>query len=371
MYSYSDVESKRFQMNVHRYRGSELNHGELKKYILENDVDLLILRLPVEEKEAVQKLSKLGFPIIHADNLVYYSVELQKTEISPLKNDLNFVEVTPENMQVLQDMIPLIFKGYKNHYSSNPYLDRKKISEGYIEWACSYMYNMKDKIAWLVKKGEQHIGFATCAFDYEKSECEGVLYGVHPDFSGGGVYSDIIRYTQRYFKEKNFSKMIVSTQIQNLAVQKVWARENFRIAYAFDTYHINSFLQCSISKSFEEEFNISQKDVIEFANFSGDKNPLHLDEKFAISAGFEKTITHGMLINDKVTKFLGMDFPGPGTIFLDNSTLYLKPIYANENYKLVINCPWVDNAKGIYHIVAKVIGSKGTCLVSYNTVMKK
>lgn len=69
------------------------------------------------------------------------------------------------------------------------------------------------------------------------------MYGVRRPASGGGVYGDLIRFTQAYFKNKGFRKMKVSTQVNNYAVQKVWGWEVFYIAEAYLTVHINAFLE--------------------------------------------------------------------------------------------------------------------------------
>ena len=46
---------------------------------------------------------------------------------------------------------------------------------------------------------------------------------------------------------------------------------------------------------YEEIIKIDQDKINEFAQFSGDKNPIHIDKGFAKSQGFQKTISHGMI----------------------------------------------------------------------------
>lgn len=242
MLEYSQVESQRFGLKIFRGTAIDFNPLAIKEFLLRNDGDVGILRLPTTSKVNHWKLLTTGFPVIHADTLVYYVADFAKYNPNGLKNDLIFQPIDEVNKSELSELIPLIFEGYQNHYFSNPYLDKKDIIKGYIEWAESYVFKGKDKISWYVKKKDETIGFATCSFNLAKSECEGVLYGVHPNHSGGGVYSDIIRFTQQYFKDKGYQKMFVSTQVQNFAVQKVWTREGFYIKESFDTYHINALL---------------------------------------------------------------------------------------------------------------------------------
>ncbi len=236
--TYSSLDSERFGINIFRATLDDICIEELKEQINSDAIDLIILRLPTTTKDKHSALHQLGFQIIHADTLVYY-FSILNTDIPPLRNELSFEVISEENNEILDKIVPVIFKDYKSHYASNPMLDKTKISQGYVEWAKSYITIANpNRISWLVKKDTEIIGFATCSFNQEKKECEGVLYGVMPQASGKGVYTDIIRFTQGYFKELNYKKMWVSTQIQNYSVQKAWIKENFHLEEAFDTYHI-------------------------------------------------------------------------------------------------------------------------------------
>ncbi|MFN5444571.1 MAG: hypothetical protein ACK48V_10115, partial [Crocinitomicaceae bacterium] len=54
-----------------------------------------------------------------------------------------------------------------------------------------------------------------------------------------GIYTDLIRYSKFFFKEMGIHTMIVSTQLNNFSVQRVWTKENFLISHSYDTYHVN------------------------------------------------------------------------------------------------------------------------------------
>jgi predicted acetyltransferase len=235
---FSDVDSQRFGINVFRATLNEVDIENLEDQIKADAIDLIILRLPSSTKDQHSSLHQLNCQIIHADTLVYYFCTLNN-EITPLRNELSFEVISEENKEILNEIVPIIFKDYTSHYASNPMLDKTKTSAGYIEWAKSYITTANhNRISWLVKNENVIIGFATCSFNQEKNECEGVLYGVMPEASGKGVYTDIIRFTQSYFKDLGYKTMWVSTQIQNYSVQKAWIKENFLLKKAFDTYHI-------------------------------------------------------------------------------------------------------------------------------------
>lgn len=369
---YSKSESLRFEANIYRGKQDEVNPNALKKEIIKNNVDISILRLPTSTKNTHSSLLKMGFEVIHADSLVYYFVGLKSLQINDFRNDLQFELIDNTNIDVLKSIIPIIFDSYQNHYFSNPFFSPKKINEGYIEWASSYNDVQEGKVSWLIKKNGAVAGFATCSFDKEQNECEGVLYGVMPDFSGQGIYSDIIRFTQRYFKEQGISKMWVSTQLQNYAVQKVWLREGFFLKKSFETYHINSMLNYSVLENYLFDFECSEQTIKGFASFSGDNNPLHFNDEYAMKIGFKKRIAHGMIFQSYLSKYFGIDFPGNGTIFVENSNLFFAPVYVDKPYKCTITTLSFDKRKGVIKVLAKLIcENDNLVLLSYNTLINK
>jgi GNAT superfamily N-acetyltransferase len=246
--NYSPLESDRFGLNIYRGATDHLDIEAIKTSILQNLIDVAIFRLPAEKTNTLHFLGKLGFPYIVADTLVYYSTDLEQYNTTDFRNkDLVFCPVGALEQDILKSLVDIIFKNYTNHYASNPYFEENAIRAGYKEWVLGYI-NAKEKLVWFVKRGAEIIGFAACSFDTVKSEFEGVLYGVLPSHSGGGVYTDIIKFTKNFAKEEGFKTMLVSTQIQNYAVQKVWGREGFSIKNAYTTIHINAML-CVKSKN--------------------------------------------------------------------------------------------------------------------------
>lgn len=369
--NFSTVESSRFLMNVHRGNLQDFKASEIKNYIITNNVDVLILRLPSSSIANHSNLHNTGFDVIHADSLVYYKSNLEATEINPLKNKLNFVHIDHLNSTKLNEIIPIIFNNYQNHYFSNPFLNKEKIIEGYIEWAKNYSGMEKGKISWLVYAENEIAGFATCSFNEQNKECEGVLYGVMPNFSGQGIYSDIIRFTQKYFKEIGYTKMIVSTQLQNIAVQKVWSREGFIIDHSYETYHINAFLNHSVHPVKTSSFIITDEIIEDFAKFSGDRNKLHFDKEFAQKTGFKDRIAHGMITQSYLSKIFGIDYPGDGTLYLSNKNIFLAPVYLNKEYDVKLTT-YFKSESGLHYILAKVSDKEGRlCLLSYNYMLKR
>ena len=241
---YATSESNRFKLNVYRdiIDQGDIEVDKIHNEIIDNSIDLLILRVNSNLKHLHHQLNKLPYQVLHCDNLVYYKCDLFKNDISDIANQLKFVSFTSEHKPILKTIVPEIFKDYQNHYFSNPLLDKKNIIDGYIEWVISNSLTERfnDKLWIVYNSTNQVVGFAKCNYNEYESICEGVLFGVLPTFSNMGIYTDLIRYSKKFFREKGIQTMIVSTQLNNYSVQRVWTKENFLISHSYDTYHINT-----------------------------------------------------------------------------------------------------------------------------------
>jgi GNAT superfamily N-acetyltransferase len=240
--AYSPLESERFNFNIYRGSTDVLDAADLRSRIIQNRVDIAILRLPCTQNHTLHELEALGFPYIVADTLVYYSLNMEECTLNNYKNtDIKFVRATEMHRAAMIGLVDAIFVNYTTHYASNPHFKEDLIRAGYTEWLLNYI-NGAGKLVWLVEQSGAYIGFASCSFDEDTKVCEIILNGVLPTYAGKGVYTDIVRHTKQHFKAEGYKKMLISTQIQNYAVQKVWGREGLSIKNAYTTLHINAML---------------------------------------------------------------------------------------------------------------------------------
>jgi 3-hydroxybutyryl-CoA dehydratase len=71
---------------------------------------------------------------------------------------------------------------------------------------------------------------------------------------------------------------------------------------------------------------VTEADIIAFANVSGDKNPVHLDEAFAAKTMFKGRIAHGMLTAAYISTVFGTELPGPGVIYISQTLNFRGPV---------------------------------------------
>jgi 3-hydroxybutyryl-CoA dehydratase len=66
--------------------------------------------------------------------------------------------------------------------------------------------------------------------------------------------------------------------------------------------------------------------IRQFAEVSGDVNPAHLDDDFARSTRLGGRVVHGMLTASMVSAVLGCQLPGPGCLFVSQTTNFRAPV---------------------------------------------
>lgn len=77
----------------------------------------------------------------------------------------------------------------------------------------------------------------------------------------------------------------------------------------------------------------SQEAINNYAEISGDNNPIHIDLEFAAKSRFGRTICHGMLIYAAISEFLLKEFPNSRQ--LSQTLSFSNPVYANEEVTLI------------------------------------
>lgn len=84
--------------------------------------------------------------------------------------------------------------------------------------------------------------------------------------------------------------------------------------------------------TYSHEFSFNKESVFQFAEVSGDKNPIHLDDDYASKTIFKRRIVHGFLGASIFSKVFGMLFPGEGTVYLSQTLKFMAPMYEDEKY---------------------------------------
>jgi phosphate acetyltransferase len=81
---------------------------------------------------------------------------------------------------------------------------------------------------------------------------------------------------------------------------------------------------------------LKPEDIQLFAIMSGDVNPAHVDPEYAKSSMFREVIAHGMWGGALISTVLGTQFPGPGTIYIDQTLHFSRPVGIGDTITIAI-----------------------------------
>jgi acyl dehydratase len=97
-------------------------------------------------------------------------------------------------------------------------------------------------------------------------------------------------------------------------------------------------------------FLINRELLVDYANASGDQNPIHQDEAFAKSVGLPDVIAHGMFTMALAGKYLS-EISGSQNV-LEFSAKFIKPVVvpAGVDVSLVISGKVSDVSEGVAKI---------------------
>ncbi|CAN2244441.1 MaoC/PaaZ C-terminal domain-containing protein [Candidatus Planktophila dulcis] len=97
----------------------------------------------------------------------------------------------------------------------------------------------------------------------------------------------------------------------------------------------------------EKVFYLDRALLKAYADASGDQNPIHQNEEFAVSVGLPNVIAHGMLTMALVGKYVS-DFAGGSANVLEYSARFIKPVIVplGEKVDLTVTATVAEVADG-------------------------
>ena len=90
---------------------------------------------------------------------------------------------------------------------------------------------------------------------------------------------------------------------------------------------------------------ITETDVNLFAGITGDMNPLHIDQIYAATTQFSKTIAHGVIGVGMLVGVMAKELPGG--ILLGQSIKFLKPVFIGDTITAFVETIDKDDDKDL------------------------
>lgn len=119
----------------------------------------------------------------------------------------------------------------------------------------------------------------------------------------------------------------------------------------------------SITKTFSSE------DVRAFAQISGDANPIHLDDDYAAGTRFGKRLVHGILTSGLVSAVLGMQLPGPGSVYIQQTLNFRAPVFIGDTITATVTLTKIRESKPIATFETICTNQNGVTVIEGEAVL--
>lgn len=122
--------------------------------------------------------------------------------------------------------------------------------------------------------------------------------------------------------------------------------------------------KASLEKVFTDE------DVRTFAKISLDTNPVHLNDTYAENTIFKGRIVHGFLSGSLISAIIGTIMPGEGTIYLNQTMNFRKPVRIGEKIKATVAVVGIKEEKNILTLNTYCENEQGELVIEGSAVVK-
>ena len=118
-----------------------------------------------------------------------------------------------------------------------------------------------------------------------------------------------------------------------------------------------------VGDSAELTRKIEQADILAFADVTGDHNPVHVDEAFAQTTRFGRTIAHGMLSASLISAVLANKLPGAGSIYLGQTLQFVAPVFPGDEITARVTVKEIREDKPIVKLETICLNQRGEVVI--------
>lgn len=233
--SFSQLDSERFGVRTARANVLPETLSRVLDFCLTEGIHLLIARCASSDLSLVQEMESQGFQLM--DTLVYYAFYLLGKRIPDDRSGYVVRPIRAEDKEAVRMVAAAAFRGYMGHYHADPRLDRRRCDETYASWAeRSVSLKTAADVVFVAEHAGNVAGFATLRLN-SADEGEGLLYAVAPEYQKRGVCPALMTQSLHWCHQQSTQRMVISTQLTNVSMQKVWCRLGFEPSHSYYTFH--------------------------------------------------------------------------------------------------------------------------------------
>ena len=128
-------------------------------------------------------------------------------------------------------------------------------------------------------------------------------------------------------------------------------------------------MNVKVGDKFSRSRVVTDELVRQFADLSGDHNPIHLDEEFARSTRFGRRIAHGMLSGALISAVLGYEFKERKIVYMSQTMKFTAPVYIGDTVMTTAIVTSIREDKNIVTIETVCTKQDGTVAVKGEAVV--
>lgn len=115
---------------------------------------------------------------------------------------------------------------------------------------------------------------------------------------------------------------------------------------------------------------IDQDRIEQFAHFSGDENPIHLQAAEAKAYGYPRQVAHGAILVSLISRAIGMEIPGPGAVWMSQSIDWLNPVFVGDEVQLTVRVIEVSTGARQLTLETTATNQKGMTVMNGKATVK-
>lgn len=232
----SSLDTDRFKVRTARAKTINIeNISAILEFCHQNRIQLLIARCATKDIRTVHAMEAHQFQLM--ETLLNLSFDLTAHEIPKEQYDVLIRPVLPEEVSEVGRIAQLAFSNYYGHYHSDSRLDYNQSTQAYVSWAerCCIDKSAADAV-FVAEIDGRIVGFRALRMN-SPVQAEFVLAGVDPAFRMRGIYHMFILAGLDWCQKQGAEKVLNSTHIANIAVQRACTRVGFEPSDSFYTFH--------------------------------------------------------------------------------------------------------------------------------------
>tara|TARA_Y100000588_G_scaffold128607_1_gene140921 strand:+ start:1566 stop:2291 length:726 start_codon:yes stop_codon:yes gene_type:complete len=211
--------------------------SDIQAYCSAHSVELLMVRIGVQDMDTTQYFLSKG--ALLCETLLYYHRILPTRSLFSDIQGVALREMAAADREQAEVVADFIFGEIQTHYGCDPLLRDKDILA--IQRGQLFDSNRPDdweRVFVVAEKKDQIIGLGVTDFSHELKRAFGVLRGVLPDRSVGGLGKAIVLDSMDRARKRGISKYQASCSIDNKITQIQMGQLGMRFSEAFYTLHL-------------------------------------------------------------------------------------------------------------------------------------